>query len=104
MNAKEAIRLGYYQVSRKHRMVARLPDGKTGVQALAEASGRPDWARMLGETNAGDQFLRCYTDRGGLCVTLDRETFEEFRRLGGDTYLGGPRSPQAIPEGSGKGE
>lgn len=94
-NARDLIANGFYQVSRKHRMVARLPHGKTGRQALAEASGRSDWAHAMSEASAGDHFLRCHTDRNGLCVTVDRATFEEFRRLGGDTYLAGPRTNAA---------
>jgi hypothetical protein len=73
----------WFQVSRRYRIVARLPEGKTGIEALSEASGRPEWAAGLRETNAGDQFLRVYaTDTR----TLDRPTFAAFRKAGGGTY------------------
>jgi hypothetical protein len=85
MTAEEAIAGGYFQVSRAHRRVARLPPGKTGVQALVEAAGenRVDWAKGLGEGGAGDQYLRVYTKDA---VVLSREEFARFRALGGDTY------------------
>ena len=48
----------WYQVSHRFRMVARLPDGKTGVQALIEAEVR----------------------------TLNPEEWSAFRKAGGGTY------------------
>lgn len=87
--AQELIDEGWYQVSRRWRTVARLPDGKTGVQALTEAETRRDaekWAKMLGEGSAGDHFLRCHANKDGLWKELDVPTFAAFRKLGGDTY------------------
>ncbi|RKY70357.1 MAG: hypothetical protein DRQ14_09075 [Candidatus Latescibacterota bacterium] len=103
--AEELIRDGYYQVGRRFRDVACLPAGKSAVEALGEASGRPEWAALLGETAAADHFLRvCGTAR---CpswarpwpsrarmkyVGLDEDVFLEFRRLGGRTARDGLRS------------
>jgi hypothetical protein len=84
---------GWYQTSRKYRMLCRLPEGQTGVQALIEAEqvSRPwdveKWATGLGEGSAGDHFLRCHaTAKNGLATEVDSATFDAFRRLGGDTY------------------
>lgn len=93
-HAQRLINEGACQVSRKHRMVARLPPGKTGVQALIEAERATDyphpdldrWARGLGDRGAGDQYMRCYADTEGNVVTLDIPTFAAFRKLGGNTY------------------
>lgn len=93
-HAMRLINEGACQVSRKHRMVARLPPGKTGVQALIEAeraSEHPhpnleEWARGMGEAHAGDHYMRCYADQEGNIVTLDIPTFAAFRKLGGSTY------------------
>jgi hypothetical protein len=91
--AEELIAKGYYQVSRNYRLVAKLPDGKTGVEALIDAcrSGEiptardyESWAKRLGEGHAGDQYLRSNI---ASAIQLTREAFENFRKLGGSTYL-----------------
>lgn len=90
--AKELIANGYYQVSRSHRIVARLPEGMTGSEALLREAkkGRPwdaeEWVKALGEGHAGDHFLRCYAQSRELWKELDRPTFAAFRSLGGRTY------------------
>jgi hypothetical protein len=94
--AEELIRDGYYQVSRRFWDVACLPAGKSAVEAPGEASGRPEWAALLGETAAADHFLMVYgtarcpswarpwPSRARIkCVELDEDVFLEFRRLGG---------------------
>lgn len=87
----------YYQTSAKYRTVVRLPEGKTGVEALAEASGRPEWAQALGELHAGDQYLRCYSAPGER-LELSRDDFIEYRRLGGGTYTARPNPPKTETE------
>jgi hypothetical protein len=90
--AKEIIADGWYQVSRRFRTVARLPDGMTGIEALArdarKSYGRDseEWANMLGERSAGDHWLRCFADKKGCWKELDQPTFDAFRKLGGRTY------------------
>ncbi len=85
---EKIIREGYYQVSGKYRTVCKLPEGKTGIEALAEASGKPEWAALLGETGAGDQYLRCYAlnrkpeDR----LELSIGQWAAFKKLGGGSY------------------
>jgi len=92
--AQKLIDQGWYQVSRAYCTVARLPKGKTGIQALidAELSGgpggrkdAPQWAARMGEHHAGDHFLRMYA-KGDLQKQLSSTVFNEFRRLGGGTY------------------
>lgn len=96
--AAALIAAGWYQVSRRFRHLARLPEGKTGVEALIDArlasigGVRPDfwpgevrrWAESLGEASAADHFMRVYARyTPGLTCTVDADTFEAFRRLGG---------------------
>ena len=77
----------WYSVSNKYRMVARLPEGKTGKQALAESGGQrcgdQAWIDGMGEASAGDHYLRCYAPT----VELSREEWAAFRAAGGTTYL-----------------
>lgn len=96
MTAQELIDQGYYQISRKFYILAKLPEGKTGKEALYEASLKTyegldnydfwvkdtrRWVDGLGEANSTDQYLRVHAD----CITVTKEVFEEFRRLGGRT-------------------
>ena len=88
-HAKCLIDEGAHQVSRKHRMVAKLPTGLDGIEALIQAERRLDyphpnleeWARGLGNRHAGDQYMRCYAEQEGNMVTLDIPTFAAFRKL-----------------------
>ena len=99
--AKELIRQGYKQVSKKYRGVARLPAGKTGVEMLLEMAQarnpvftnvegtRRDSSTAGGGLEATGFFLRVYAPqppfRDGCYLELDCETFEAFHRLGGET-------------------
>jgi hypothetical protein len=82
---------GYYQISRRSRTLACLPKGKTGMEALLEATKdmRPDeakeWVEGMGEGHAGDHFLRCHA-KDGLTIILTEEEFHMFRKLGGGCY------------------
>ncbi len=88
---------GYLQTSRKFRGVARLPDGKTGIEALNEAElanvnlpsdhpsfaywqdHYPKWASGMGELQAAKQYRACHAEKAGLYLTLDAATFEALR-------------------------
>ena len=92
-NARKLIEEGWCQTSRKHRMLARLPDGKTGVEALADAERRyghqPDpvkWATGLGNGGAGSFYLSRYAHHDLNNCTVDLPTFSAFKKLGGTTY------------------
>jgi len=92
--AQKLIDEGWHQTSRAYCMLGRLPTGKTGIQALIEAelasrNGRKDasvWAAKMGEHHAGDHFLRMYAN-GGLKKTVSSQVMDEFRRLGGGTFM-----------------
>ena len=74
----ELIRNGFEQVSRKYRTLARLPPGKTGLEALAEVY--PDLAaHFLRNANriAAEQYLRCYA-KGEDKIELTRDEFNEY--------------------------
>lgn len=100
LSAQELIDQGYYQVSRKYGHLAKLPPGKTGIQALIDSCRGPDgkrkdgstpiefesWAKRMGEGHAGDQYLRCYA-ADDETVEVIKEVMDEFRKLGGTTYL-----------------
>ena len=85
----------YFQVSRRHRLVQKLPDGMTGIEALIAASGGRDdareWAERLGEWSAGDQYLRVY---GKEELYLTRDAFDAYRKAGGDTYSAQVLTPE----------
>jgi hypothetical protein len=97
--AKLLLEQGYYQVSRKYGMLARLPDGKTGRQALFEASmeqyrGLPNeaswdaqqrrWVGHLPEASAADHYCRVYAPKH-LQRTVSQSVMNAFRKLGGGT-------------------
>lgn len=82
----------WFQVSRAHRIVARLPKGKTGKEALFDAvkesmQDARRWVDLFSEGSAGDHYLRCYTPQVDQ-MRLTRAAFEEFLRNGGRTYQG----------------
>ncbi len=83
--AQRLIDEGWCQTSSKYRLVSRLPEGKTGREALAEASDREEWATCMGESSAGDYYLRTYA-KGDLEMTLDIATWTAYKKLGGGTY------------------
>ena len=79
----------WFQVSRSHRSLARLPDGMTGIEALESISkDRPGWAAGMGEGNAGEHFMRVYGRDPELRAELTPEEFELFRKAGGKSYGG----------------
>ena len=96
----------WFQVSRKYRTVARLPEGMDGNEALVWGiqqhgvlfNDRVDrtehqvvWARGLSSRSAAAHFLRVYTGyefSKHLQQDLSREQFSAFRKAGGDCYHG----------------
>lgn len=83
--ARALIKSGFYQISRKYRGLARLPDGKTGREAYMDASRPTGYNPHLSERYAGDQYLRVYAPKQDR-ITVSFRTFQAFRRLGGDSY------------------
>src|SRR5574342_862917 len=94
--AQDLINNGFYQVSRKFRLLARFPKGLTGKQALSMID--PNLGKRLTEGDAGDHYLRIYASPPDL-IEVDQETMDEFRRLGGSTYEG-PRRQRIFVFGS----
>lgn len=74
---------GYEVTSRRYRHLARLPEGKTGIEALMEHDPRlATHCKKHGlEDMAADQYRRCFADKDGLNLTLDLRTFKEFLKL-----------------------
>lgn len=101
----ELIKLGYKQVSAKYRTVARLPEGKSGKDALYEAEmavlaedgdladeilaywrkEKKRWVDGLGERVAADHFRRVHAHAAGLWLELTPTEFSAFKAQGGKT-------------------
>lgn len=75
--ARRLVAEGYHQVSRAYREVARLPEGKTGIEALQDVGWRD--AAGMSEWHAADQFRRVYAEGRGLTRKLTRSEFEWFK-------------------------
>jgi hypothetical protein len=85
--AQRLIDEGWCQTSSKYRSIGRLPPGKTAIEALAEASGREEWAMRMGDASAGDHYLRVYSPKTPeLRQELDIATWTAYKKLGGGTY------------------
>jgi hypothetical protein len=80
----DLIKQGYEQISRKYRMLGRLPEGKTGLEALREVDPRLAQHFLDNANNAAkDQYIRCYTRGEPYRIELTREEFDEFLRQTG---------------------
>lgn len=78
---------GYRQLSRKHRIVARLPPGKTGLEALREADSEAyERVMRLAEESAAEDYRRFHA-RGEDRRELSIEEFAAFRKAGGRRWL-----------------
>jgi hypothetical protein len=72
------IATGFKQVSRKYRKLARIPAGKTGLEALAEVA--PDLAAHFlaqAQERAADHYRSRYAT-GEDAVELSDEDFKEY--------------------------
>lgn len=80
----ELVAAGYMQVSRKYQTVARLPPGKTAIEAMKELHPRA-YQRILEdiEQSAQRQYLRLYARADGNTLELTEEQFNAFRAAGG---------------------
>lgn len=95
--ARWLVRNGYKQVSRKGCMVARLPDGLSGREALRLAREAYEGGNLTDDeyaqiarrshADAEDEFCRVYAMYLGtpFVIALDTTTFTHYRRLGGGT-------------------
>jgi hypothetical protein len=87
----------YRSTSGRYRILARLPDGMTGKQALEWAmlthrgvtelpKHDQEWIGRIDEREAASHFLRVYTDypfARHLRLELTIEQFKEFKKAGG---------------------
>lgn len=85
--ARRLVAEGWESTSNSYRNVARLPEGKSGLEALKEVA--PDEYHHLTETierRAANVYRRIYaTEAAGTKRSLDRETFAAFKRAGGQS-------------------
>lgn len=91
---------GYRQLSRKYRMVARLPESDLEpIELLAQLDSREAaHLRAMFNVQATECILRWHTsEEAGTCRTLSVREFIAFREAGGETP-GGGWAPQAIEE------
>jgi len=85
--AAKLVRDGWKSTSNKHRVIARLPEGKTGLEALREVAP-DDHKRIMenAERQAADTYRRLYANWGaGTSQILDSGTWSAFKRAGGQS-------------------
>ncbi len=82
---------GFQQTSGKYRQVARVPRGKSGLEALLEADPKAH-ARIMqkAEAVASDHYRRCCAE-GDDKRALSPEVFKAFRKAGGEPSTGWKR-------------
>jgi len=82
----ELVAAGYMQVSRKYRTIARLPPGKTAIEAMKELHPHA-YQQVLEdiEQSAMRQYLRVYAHSDGNTLELTEEQFNAFRDAGGQS-------------------
>jgi hypothetical protein len=69
------------QVSNKYRLVARMPEGKTALEALAEANPELHAVVMKrAEQWAHDDYLRFCAEKHGLQKELSVEEWAEYKK------------------------
>jgi len=86
MTVEEMIAQGYQQTSSKYRIIARLPPGKTAVEALRDVSPH-DYAMIVAriEQQCASTYRRTYAAKEGNELVLSPEEFAAFKAAGGET-------------------
>jgi hypothetical protein len=85
-DVKELIAQGYQQTSSRYRTVARLPPGKTAVEALRDCD--PNAYKQIIkriEQQCASAYRRLYAEKNGDQVELSLEEFAAFKAAGGET-------------------
>jgi hypothetical protein len=78
----DLIAAGFHQVSRRHGLLAKIPEGMTGREALQSAESGRVVSRELREADAASQYRRCYARKPDrIRVTQSKMTL--FRKSGG---------------------
>lgn len=80
---RDLVLSGWKSVSRKHGIIARLPIGMTGKQALSQHN--PRLAECMSQADAEGHYLRVHGQAAGLWLELQMDDFIKFRKLGGET-------------------
>lgn len=86
MTGEQLVAAGYMQISRAYRRVARLPPGKTAIEAIKE--GHPRLYQQLVEDmeeSAKRNYLRLCAEKDGNGLELTEELFKQFRDAGGQS-------------------
>jgi hypothetical protein len=81
VQAQELLELGYRSISNKYRTIARLPPGKTALEALSEVD--PEFAeRILSQAadRMTEYYLRVHARQAGDVLELEPEAFSAFKR------------------------
>ena len=84
----------WFQTSRRHLHVARLPPGMTGIEALSNALQERGDFRFAQEVedhwcegSAGEFYMRCYAAEEGFGATVSSPMdYKEFRAHRGGPY------------------
>ena len=88
-NPDELVKQGYVQISRKRRLIRRLPVGKTGLQALQEVA--PEMAaHLLAKTEewATQIYMRTYGKPEDELALTDAEFLAFYKAVhGAETKL-----------------
>lgn len=82
---KELVDAGYFQTSRAYRLVAKLPEGKSAIDALAAHDPRMAAHFLsIAERAARGHYLRGrYAEADGNSLALTEEEFADFIRTPG---------------------
>lgn len=84
--AAQLVRDGWKGTSNRHRHIARLPEGKTGLEALRIVAP-DDYRRIMenAERQAADTYRRIYAHaHKGTQQTLDSAMWVAFKKAGGE--------------------
>ena len=85
MTAADLVGAGYYSTSRKYRYIAKLPEGRTGVDLMTEAwagTHTPEEVALRTEESMRSQWLRVHCKE---TVVLSYEEYQAFRKAGGQS-------------------
>lgn len=74
------VQRGWRSVSNKFKMIARLPEGETGIEACRR---RRTLNECWSEETAASYYMRVHSEDEGNCLELDDASYRAFRRMGG---------------------
>jgi hypothetical protein len=85
--ARALVRDGWMSTSNKRRTIARLPEGKTGLEALRDVAPEAhDTIMSRAEQQAANGYRRIFASEGdGTRQTLDVSMWMAFKKAGGES-------------------